>query len=363
MKYNAITTRLSMMGAAAVAFACAPLQAQVANSTEPPESIAAMYDQLATSLARVTSLEYKAERVMTNHLPLPADAPIGRVMYDQLYYAVQGNSVYSRVEKTDSDVGLSTSWEGAYNGTEYQVLEHSGVLQKFSHAPDYFAGRYHSNQPIAVPLDFAFEFGNEYAYYTFLNQTIWERLVPLSEYVGVENVGGRLCDVVGINKVNPEFNAQYSYVVFLARELDYYPLKWELDVTPLTGADGTTLGEPTRTEGEVQTLVRQTSSGRVVVPVDVTLDVYWNGELGRTIQIHIDPATLRINQPLDESLFTIDDSRASRIVDRDSPTTAPARVLEVQQRRNWYFLFVVVLLAIASIAVLWRLRKKRSAGG
>lgn len=327
-------THLRIVPAASViVLACAHAHAQTVESPEQDERVAEIYDQLAASLARLESLEYVAHKKVTWHNA--SKAPFGRsARRSVLQIAIQGEHVYSRTDKVDPDPRESMSWEGAYNGREYQVLQETlvngqrlNVLRIDTEPPRGFLGP--NRQPILWPLLFVF---NERDMQDSLWPTDddWQGLIGQTTWLGAETVADHVCDVVQIT--HSKWNYEFLYRISLDRELDFYPVKWECDATPLPDPGNERPRKPARSEILIQPLTRETSAGRIVLPGKITFDVYNDGQHDYTSAIRIDRQSLRINEPIDESRFTIPRDLAAQVIDEsddgtesdDSPSGAPA---------------------------------------
>jgi hypothetical protein len=299
-----------------LAFVCGVAHGQTPEAPTNDDRVRAIYDQLAASLARLESIEYTATKTITSHLPVPADSPLQPVMRYELHYAHQKDRFYSRTDSVDPDPERQWSAEAAFDGQHYQEFS-GGLLRIWSDRPQNFASTVH-RQPIVTPLDFAFDFGTDPVdsrFSTLADKETWKRLIAQSTWLRTETVDNRPCDVVQVLATHQKFHADFTYRLFLDRELDYYPVQWELDVVPLPQSDGTIKRSTSRTEGTVETQAFNTSLGRVVVPVVIKLELFFDGQLGRTVKVRIDTETLHVNVPIDEARFTIPRDRAQRVID------------------------------------------------
>jgi hypothetical protein len=305
-----------LQAACGLAVVCADAHARMPEAPRNDERVRGIYDKLAASLARLESIEYTAAETITNHLPLPADSPSQPVMRFELHYAQQKDHFFSRTVRVDPDPERQWGAEAAFDGQNYQEFS-AGLLRIESDRPQDFGSMVH-RQSIVTPLDFAFDLGTndiDSRFSTLAMKETWKHLIAQSTWLRTETVNDRPCDVVQVLATHQKFHANFMYRVFLDRELDYYPVKWELDVVPLPQSDGTIKRSTSRTEGTVETQVFQTSQGRVVVPVMIKLDLFFDGQLGRTVEVRIDPETLHVNEPIDKARFTIPRDRAQRVID------------------------------------------------
>lgn len=316
-------THLRILAAAsAFLLPCAHAVAQAVDPPEQDERVGAMYEQLAASLARLESLEYVAHKTVTWHNALKA--PFGQsVRRSVLHMAIQGEHVYSRTDKLDPDPRESMSWEGAYNGQEYQVLQETlvngqrlNVLRINTDPPRSFLGA--NRQSILWPLLFVFNQG-DIQQSLWPSEDDWQRLIGRTTWLGAETVADHACDVV--QTTQSKWNYEFSYRISLGRELDFYPVKWECDATPLPDPTNERPRKPARSEILVQPLTRETRGGRIVLPGEIMFDVYNDGQHDYTSEIRIDPDSLRINEPIDESRFTIPRDLAAQVIDESDDGT------------------------------------------
>jgi len=128
--------------------------------------------------------------------------------------------------------------------------------------------------------------------------------------------------------------------------LDYYPVK--------------IVRENPKTNMHVETIVTTskvaTAQGDVVIPMKISTKATKQSEVVQTEDLAIEPASLKVNQPVDRSVFTIDAARATGgIYDLDKkswikPTLPTSTDTSSSETGGDRFLIVFLLLSSLLIA-------------
>ncbi len=204
------------------------------------------------------------------------------------------------------------------------------------------------------PFGFTFQEGESIDFRTLLSREHWDEVRSASRYLRKEAVHGLDCLVIGVTRKSTLGDTENE--VYLAVDKDYFPIR------TISKADtGDSVFDVTTADVVVD-------GKRFVVPEKCESNAMLpSGELALRHVFEIDMSTLRINQPVDKSIFTIDRARARKgIIDEDDggkliPT--PDSSVPVQHAKNGASAFVwtiglnVLVLIVIVALVLLRMRR------
>lgn len=322
-----------------------------AFGSDGARSVATIYDELASMLSRIMSVEYEAEAVLVNHAPGAANERAWRTTF-----AMQGNLFRARVEGADPEHPYSH--EAAFDGQTYQFFR-DGVLGSTANPRTQFNTQYLSVQPIIVPLRIFFQDEESSEFTTLLNEELWTRLASHSTYVRSDRVNGDACDVVAIEQITP--SRELRVTAFLSRALESYPVRVSAEAVMLQVPEESPLRRLSR-EMSVDAVAYKTEAGRVVLPMVIELlDYDSNKSLMRTQTYQILRDSLRINRPMDTSRFRIEEGQATVVLNEDKRTRRMAggeAELGQGEAGLWRGLLIASPLIIAAAVLIFLLRRK-----
>jgi len=250
------------------------------------------------------------KQFLAERFPETSEEEIQDVTHDISFWEQDG---YFRCEDMFADfVGENRGYIGLYNGDRYQVFEPAprtlGLSTRLRNDNPSVA-----YNPFLIPFyAFAFAYGEE------------QSIAALRLYENWESIRGRCCTWEGLSDdgeycvatfdVSAPYREQVSRV-FFSLEHDYMPVKGEM-------LDNR---ENVLSEWEITEVQRVEVGGRsVIVPLESVLRFYGDsGKLLYLLTSGIEPTSLVLNEPIDESLFTIPAADANMIVDEDVAGVLP----------------------------------------
>lgn len=161
--------------------------------------------------------------------------------------------------------------------------------------------------PIVVPYFFAVdEVGSFLRLEEFGRSDVWREVTKNAHVIGEAKIGSTKTIVVEIKK-----GASTSYILSLARDLDFYPLQWRIRGKKQNVDE---------IEGRVEKYeMRKYSSGRIVIPLVIRIADLGNDDTAKYEETYmIDENTLRVGEAIPEESFRISAAKGFSIVDLDS---------------------------------------------
>ena len=309
------------------------------DNADKPE-VAAVLEQLRISLNRVQSIQYKYEYIMSR-------TGGGKIkhLHQTIEFVAEGSSFFNSIlEKSDIEPEEHRA-EYAYDGKLRQRLLPDKQLD-LSRSPDRTGALSGTlgTQPIVVPFSFALQ-QDPSDFNTLLNRSTWDEIARKASLKGEEKYDGRSCSILTLEPVN-RLGVRAHLTVYLDKGLDYYPVK--------------IVRENPKTNMHVETIVTTskvaTAQGDVVIPMKISTKATKQSEVVQTEDLAIEPASLKVNQPVDRSVFTIDAARATGgIYDLDKkswikPTLPTSTDTSSSETGGGRFLIVFLLLSSLLIA-------------
>lgn len=224
---------------------------------------------------------------------------------DQGEFFISGNKFYSRLDPFRFDNQILPS-ESAYNGEKYQLLDlveaGKGEYLSYSSSP-ILPTSTGTLDPLLLSYAWLFTSGEFPQWFTIRDDAIWNKAFADAEYLGEETVEGQLCDCVKMPGILPNT----INTIYFARDLNFFPFK-----TVTNKVDGSYFGTV-----QLDDFIEKDVDGELlVVPTKLHFSqmVEGNETPGETT---LSIETLRINEPIDDDLFTISPTRANRVIDLD----------------------------------------------
>ncbi|HNQ35095.1 MAG TPA: hypothetical protein PKN80_03420 [bacterium] len=228
----------------------------------------------------------------------------------EIKFISNGSKYRSEVTSIDPIKRLKKTFITTYNGEDYRILEigeKSILYLKKSWNTD---NPYNGTITILTPFQFAFQKGDIGTIETLKKTEIWQRLANKAiEVKSFQKLGYK-----GINitfKVSDFNNAKERiYEVFFAEDLDYYPIFWR------------TIDPTTKRCDEISVLemrIYNIDNDRIFIPIRITgEEKFNNGGIAQTGSEEINPQTVKINQPVNNGIFTLSVFQANAVHDSDT---------------------------------------------
>lgn len=297
--------------------------------------------RMHAAAGRLKSLQYKSRQVMTQY----KDAERASSTKTAMTFAIQeGGKYYVEIDlRTDRPGAVSVRQKEAFDGKFYRAFTPGAdVLERTTQTPRSLP----QPTPEILPYLFVLDPADQHPdYATLLSSANWETLATGASVQGRKKVGNHECDLLKISKT--VIKETWTYTICVARDLDYYPLACE----------GTRRG--LRASLEVKThQVVETPDGPVVIPTHIQIqDFQEPSTLASVTVITVDPASLQVNQPIPDSLFTLEDSLPRIVVDGD--TSRSVRKEKEPPSRSYLPAIVMVNAVLILLIVVAVLRGRR----
>jgi hypothetical protein len=252
-------------------------------------------------------------------------------------YYTQGNNYRQELTIGNSDGGNLLI--AAYNGRYYQdYLGRSKALSKSDHPMR--SRKVAFDNPLIVPYQWLLDSSADPTWTSVKDPKVWEALRSTAVLVGRETVEDQPCVILELSG-----QSEYSARVALATNLGYLPLQYVVrspEGTPVSFmhvrsyksfvVDGETLWVPTDVEK------RQIAYKGITVASQSRYSII--------------PATLKVNQPIDASLFTLSASNARVVREVDKPNSHPT----AQRGSLGYVAGAIgaIVICVLAAALVWR---------
>lgn len=261
-----------------------------AQSAVDPTARTVLMCQQAYS-QNITSLEVNARFVLH-----PSNEPATNTIEHQLRVVTSGPKYRADFTYVDIHTGKTINRTTAYNDELYQLLQGDQLLQVSHHSltgVNVYANGLH---PLVTLFRFALSKENEHSLVQLQRNDTWSRLLGM--VVGSEDATMHGHDGIKLKLKIPSLccEGEDSFEVFFASDLDYLPVYWR-GVAPS--------GEVS----ECKVLAIKSYdhiNGPINIPIRLEFEDYFaDGTSMQDAYMEIDPQTLRVNQWVDEILFTI----------------------------------------------------------
>ena len=330
-------------------------------ATPPPADVRPLYESLRRSLTRVDSVEYAAKSVMSM---TAKGAPVGSITY-RLKFKLKGDKYLSQFTLKNSTTNESMDKTVTFDGGRYQ--DYNGEAAHLVEAKQLEINRPYGSPQVANSMFQFFAYGpaDQVSYDALKEGRIWDALAGRSKAVGRGVVRGHPCVVVEIAPTASEPDIKTT--VHFAEDLDYYPVRVEQ-----SGTKGSYRGEV----AEARSFPGD--AGPVIVPVRIEEDMVEAKPFGgpgtdspgdaSKVVTEVDPASLKVNAPIDDSAMKVPVSQAhifmdqiAGIVYRDGVRQAEARP-KVEGGWPFWLLLLNVGVVAAIIYAGRRFGRRRAAG-
>jgi len=321
---------------------------------EPDPRVLAIYETLRMSVERLHAVEYTAHFDRTQHIDISGTNDLQELHYE-LEYAFDGNLYFSRARFTGGNTGISYDRQWAYDGQAYQKVDaDKGALFRSAFPHPGLPMRSGMLQPLVVPFRFAFGRDVPLEFKRLQAEEPWKELARRSKLGEPQLVDGHECETVVVDTFNP-ISIPTRWTACLAKDLEYFPVRLEADLN----LDDSVM----HNEFLVQAEVIDSTVGKVVMPMRTKQLTYHAGELMLTQVFEIHPKSLRVNQAVDVSTFTIPEELAPGGVydtDRNMFTRPPKNAPQSANTGPSWTLTTVNLTFLVAVAAFVYYRKRRS---
>ena len=254
------------------------------------------------------------------------------------------------------------SFSTAYNGKRQQQLDRRQSLMRLEDGND--SARYQLGTPQTFAYGWLRMHGTPALRWDMIvGSNLWEKRFADATYVGKVNEGGRILEVVEFPQ--REVPPPCMFKVFFAPDLGYLPIKYVRRVEE-TGKISSTM-EVTRFK------TFDIDGHPIAVPTEVEFQETGADKvsLKQKITLRIDEGSLKVNEDVEDSLFTIDFSGVKMVHDVDeyertiAATEGRDRRGEIGTHPGFFgrlWLVWVNVIAVVAIVVCFGIRHRRSRG-
>lgn len=227
-------------------------------------------------------------------------------------FITQGNMFRCDTQTLQADGSTSYSAILAYNGKRYQKLNFGEMASlDLSSKSIVEQNPYGNMHPLLVAFGWAFTNNDSFDLSTISNPEIWSKLIKNTVEVYKEEKEGHSCIVWVFNDDLDTTNRKSKKMtIFFAEDLDYFPIASEVH-----DSEGKLRTRCTVTEFKRN----NTEDGEVVFPVNIEAKSFFGPEADIIVSStsQVDPQTLKINDQINEDVFTLPLSQADYIYDAD----------------------------------------------
>lgn len=205
-------------------------------------------------------------------------------------------------ENSEPKVQPFHTW--AYDGLRYQMLNKDSSILKLTDEPNAVG----SADTLLLPFEWLSAALCEKAdRETLLAAETWNEVFSRGKVVGVEEIRGQECLIAEFSQLCTKPTCVFR--VFFLRDVSFYPVRYQRlinDTRTICSALDVTSFK-----------VHVVKDERIVMPLTVRFEqtgadgVSWTG----LIETNVDPNSVRLNEELDDSLFTIDRGLAKTVYD------------------------------------------------
>lgn len=271
----------------------------LARASQEDKEATRILRRVKDRLGRIQSIQYQSTIESEGPARKKPNEKI-KITYENRF-VLDHDKYFSELSIYNPELPAPVETQQAFNGTEHQRLDVGRSSLITGKEGDGY--RYQGPQPFMLPfiamlVDKIIEvrvFGD------ILKDPLWEDLIAGSRVVGEEKVGSIDCVVIE----SRDAKGNGTVRMFLARELDYYPLKVDADHQHRKVL--CTIDAYEKFVEEDQTLVVPTK----VTEVARSSDVPWSTRTTFTVVA----GTLEVNQPIREAVFTIPKDHAETYFD------------------------------------------------
>ena len=273
----------------------------------------ALLTRQAVYFQSITSLEFESKMVMkmSEEVRGKHQAPADRAEWD-LRYAWAGGKEWAELTMIDHSKAEKVTITTAYNGELYQRLD-GGTTPTLTVTRTRGAmAMYGGVHPLVAAFQFTL-LRDDYVSFALLHSAEkWPKLAEMVVSTKNTTMLGRKGITLELSTPSGCGEGETPYEIFFAEELDYLPIHWkashpggEVSVFEVTATQAYEVG-----------------SSRIYIPTSIRgTDCFADGERAQEVFYEIRGDTLKVNQPVDESIFTIPVSSAYRYTDADTGVT------------------------------------------
>ncbi|MBC7820337.1 MAG: hypothetical protein IAG10_25925, partial [Planctomycetaceae bacterium] len=199
------------------------------------------------------------------------------------------------------------SCSAAFNGLRQQYLDANHRL-RLKTGPE--GASYTNTTPQQYMFMWLRSGADDLRWDSIQNRELWQRRFAEASYVGAIPQDGRTLEIVDfpqkVDGVKP-----CAYRVFFARDLGFTPIKY------IRRVSATTETSTTMEVTELRTIAKDSQEHVLPLALSITESRADGVSLKQRLTITVGEKSLKINEPLDESLFTINPALAKEIYDVD----------------------------------------------
>lgn len=216
-------------------------------------------------------------------------------IFNDLVFAAKGSRYRSAFSVSDSEGTTSGATVIAWDGRRYQVANSAGggsvSTSKTQAKPD----PYGTSNALLLPYEYAFWSGDLKTLSHLRSPATWSKLAKAAREVKEATVDGHQGITVSFAVTAASTNKKLTYNVFFARDLGYFPLQWDLHYPD--GRISTCRVTSTKVFGS--------DTERIVLPLRIEGTEEKDGRVRSRTTIEVDPASLQVNEQVEDSLFTL----------------------------------------------------------
>jgi hypothetical protein len=279
---------------------------------------------------------------------------------DGTRFRVDRNDITGYVARQKQFDPVKTS--AAYNDERYQLLEPHE--QRLRLQDGNLAAGYSVNTPHLFIYQWVQQMGAPFRWDTVLSIQSWDAAFENAMYIGKDDIKKIPVDVIDLQQAEA-VRTPCVYRVYFASALGYFPIKYERRVK--------TSGEVTSTMTVEQYEVISTDGRDIVFPTLVRyVETGADGvSLPKHATIVVDKSSIRVNQDVDDSLFTLPNDNPEWVYDVDeqnrlfaatNPTSTPMEKPSPSFTSSILVWFNAAALCVGIIAyILYRRRARNTA--
>lgn len=274
---------------------------------------------------KISSLEFDSTMTLIlteeqkRQMQSPSDKPEWRMVF-----ACDGEKYRSEVSFLSFSTGKESKTITAYDGKSYQHFNKEGnaaflrVSKNIDKLPIFKWNPYMGPNQMLVPFLFVFRAGcpggssgvgedtfDSISLDTLQNAQTWSRLINATEKIQPTSIDGHHGLLVTVRKTEGT-KEQSICEIFFAADFDYFPIYWKR-----LSLDGEVLSKVEVLE------TKKCGTEGIIIPLHIESKDYLKGKLMQSGIYEILPKTLKVNQEVDEKIFTIpvsqDDINSGRI--------------------------------------------------
>lgn len=237
---------------------------------------------------------------------------VAEIRYDRPYYWFKKE--WFNVSNISGSTNRQNAVSYAFNGITYQMLDHDDLGRGFlwiTKQADRMSKEPSPLLPMIVPYLFvSYPHGSFLHLEEFMKSELWVDVAKRTKLMGKGNVDNLATVVVEV-EMKGGSGKSVIYTVDLARDLDFYPLRWKIRAS----------GHSNAFEGKVEKYVLREHLGKkIVIPLVIReTDLPADGKSTESEETYtIDEKTLRVGESIPRATFTISVPKSFSIFDADA---------------------------------------------